>query len=277
MKKIVCLILSATVLIFSCKKSSSPSGPTIDATQYYVSAVKTYNPGYLGIDSFTYNSDHLLSRYAQYTFDSTGSQPATDSLIVDFSFSTNSKAPSSYTMTEDGVTDQGHQLFYDAQDRIVQDSNLNGTMYVTNYGYPGNNLAADVNFYFFSSTDRKDTLLFKSGDMSNENIYYPNAAGTGDSLADMIDFTHSSYGNPVYHPEISGPIGHLLFLLAYDGFQNYSDYNSKHLVNSAKEIQAGAPSVQINYGTSTDSKGRVSQVTVNGVPASVLRVTFSYY
>lgn len=279
MKKIHFLYLCLPLFIFSCKKNGS-SAPAVDATQFYLASVRAYSPGFLDLDSFTYNSNHLLSRYVQYSFDSTGGSPTGDSLIYNFSFSGNSKVPSSYAFTDPagGITSpQGHQLFYDGQNRIVEDSNLNGSLYKTTYSYPGNNLASNVGFYFFGSVYRKDTLIFSNGNLSSERIYYPNSAGTGDSLAGTYNFNYSSYGNPAYHPEIAGTIGHLLFNLSYDGTQNYGDFNSKDFVKSLSVIQPGVPGIPISYNLTLDSKGRISQVTTSIYPPSQYRIVFTYY
>lgn len=278
MKNSIALFLCGAVIFCSCKKnSSSGGGPTIDATQYYVSSVRDYSPGYLGLDSFTYNSNHYLTRYVQYSFDTTGGSPEADSLIFDFSFSGGKTVPDSYTVTDPSAGGTLHQLFYDNQNRIRQDSNTNGTMYVTNYSYPGSSLASDEAFYFFGTVDRIDTLSFSGGNNTTEKIYLPNSANTGDSLVQTMNFTYSNYGNPMYHPQISGPIGHLLFNLSFDGSQTYTDFNSKNFFKSESVVEPGYPTLTLDLNVATDNKGRVSVVTTSIYPPAFFRVVFNYY
>lgn len=280
MKKIRFLFLCCAVLFFSCKKNGSPGGgATIDATKFYVSTVRSYAPGQQNVDSFTYNSANLLTKYVQYQFDSTGGSPQSDSLIFVFSYSGSSPVPASYSFSQPsfGTINEVHNLSYDGQNRITSDICPARTGFVTNYTYPQTNLAATLQFSSGSGLDNQiDTLTLSNGNMSSEIVYYPNDAGTADSLEGTLHFAYSSNGNPLYHPQISGTIGHLLFILSFDGFNNFVDFNSKEMTNSITNIQAGQPPVTIKFSLSTDSKGRISQANYSGFP-SAYRIVYSYY
>lgn len=278
MKKSQFLFLCLPLLIFSCKKNG-PSAPAVDATQFYVASVRSYTPSSLGIDSFTYSSSKLLTRYVQYSYDYSTGSTISDSLVFDFVYNGASTVPATYNFSQPSQgTNEVHQLTYDGQNRVTKDLCPARSDFFINYAYPGNNLAAVVQFSASGFLDNQiDTLLFSNGNMSSEQIYFPNAAGTGDSLEGTLHISYSAYGNPIYHPQIGGTIGHLLFILSFDGYQNFVDFNSKKLQNSVTDIEAGLPPSTLNYNITTDSKGRVSELISPSYPASAYRITYSYY
>jgi hypothetical protein len=279
MKKNLCLILCVSVLAGSCKKNSSgPSSPPIDATQYYVSSVRSYTPGALGLDSFTYNAAHLLTKYVEYGFDSTSGSPQSDSLVFEFAYTGNSPVPASYTFSQpdQGTVDELHNLSYDAQNRVTKDVCPSRSDFFTDYSYPNSNLAATLQFSSAGLDNQIDTMFLTNGNMTKQVVYFPNDAGTADSLNGTIQISYSSFGNPMYHPAISGTIGHLLFVLSFDGFQNFVDFNSKNLDNSITDIEAGSPPVTYKYNIAADSKGRASTMTYASLP-NTYRIVYSYY
>jgi hypothetical protein len=278
MKKFVFLFFGAILFFYSCKKNASPSTPTIDATKYYLSSVRNYTPGAVNIDSFTYNSGNLLTKYVQYAYQTSGGTTLSDSLTFVFSYSGSSPVPSSYTFSQpsQGTIDELHQLSYDGQNRVTKDFCPSRSDFFTNYTYPGSNEAGMLQFSSSGLDNQVDTLFFTNGNMTSQVIYFPNDAGTADSLEGTVKVSYSSYGNPAYHPEIANTIGHLLFILSFDGFQDFVDFNSKNFASSVTDIEPGQPNLTIKYNISTDSKGRISGTGYAGFPSSYSMV-YSYY
>ena len=276
MKKITFLFLCAAILIASCKKNST--GPTAtDVSKYYVSSVRNYAPGYLGIDSFSYNSSNLLTRYVQYENDSTNGTPIVDSVFYIFSYSGSSPVPSSYTYLQPSVgTNEVHQLSYDAQNRVTGDVCATRIGFFVNLSYPAGNDAATVQFSSSVGDNQIDTLTITNGNATKQVVYYPNSAGTADSLEGTLKIGYSANGNPAYHAAISNSLGPLLFILSLDGFSNFVDFNSKDMANSITDIEPGVPNRTINYSFTSDSKGRVSKANYSGYP-DTYRLVYSYY
>lgn len=262
---------------FGCKKSNSPGNTP--ASSYYLSSVTDYSPQSRIIDSFTYDSSHRIARFAQYSYDTTSGSPVFYYWTADFTLPANGSAPSSYTYNyrAAGIINDVHPLSYDGQGRIIKDSSLSGSGFVTHYSYPNNNIASTVLFDGTPLNNQVDTLFMTNGNIGSERDYFPNNAGTADSLEGNVQVGYASIANPGYHAAIAGSVGPLLFTLQFDGNGNFMDFISKNAFNKVTVIGSGLPSgTSINYNLTTDSKGRLSQLTANlgGITG---RVTFNYY
>jgi hypothetical protein len=275
MKKIF-LFFCLAIFSFSCKKNSNSSGVPPTDLLYYLSSVRTIGPQTQIIDSFIYDSNHNVALLTEYVFDTSGGSPVSDSIRVVFNFSTNS-LPQSYTFTDYAVgnINDVHQLFYDGQNRIVEDTSMSGSGFVNHFSYPANSIASILLFDATSGNNQVDSLLLANENISHEVIYYPNNSGTGDTLSASLGFGFSVYPNPEYNPQIAGTVAPLLYLLMYDGFGGYYDCISKNAVNSIYGFRDGPPT-QITYSIIPDAKGRVARIVHNGGPGNYGNV-FTYY
>lgn len=270
------LILCAFSIIFafSCKKSGSSNN---NSSAYYLSSVINYSPHRRIVDSFTYDSSHRVARFAQYAYDSSTGTPAFASLTADFALPANGSAPpTSYTYTANGNQDM-HILSYDGQGRITKDTSLSGKGFVTYYSYPNNNIATTVLFDRTPFNNQIDTLFISNGNIGGYHIYFPNNAGTADSLEGVINFGFSSVTNPAYHAAISKSIGPLLYILQFDGYGGSLDPISPNVFNSLSGVESGLPpNVTIKFNPVTDSKGRLIQLTSSFGGAASL-IVYNYY
>jgi hypothetical protein len=269
---VLCAFCAA--LAFSCKKSSSSNTNT---STYYLSSITSYSPQAKVVDSFTYDSAHRLARFAQYAYDSTGGTPQYGVATADFALPANSSAPPvSYVYTLNGHQEM-HLLSYDAQGRIIKDTGTSGSGFVTYYSYPNNNIATTVLFDGTPMNNQVDTLFISSGNISAYHIYYPNNAGTADSLEGNIRFSYGSLNNPGYHAAIANSIGPLLQILQLDGYGGGLDPISTKVYSSLNGVGDGLPSnITIQYNAITDGKGRLIQLTTNLGTAAGFTV-YHYY
>lgn len=272
------LMLPMLIMFSSCKKSGGPGGGSANGSPYYLASARNYSPGTLSIDSFDYNGDHLLTRYAQYIYDTSYGSPVFDSLVTIFSYNAGSQVPASYVLSHiiGGTTDENHLLAFDGQNRLIRDSCIEQQSFVvTHYTYSGENLVAEVVFSNVGFLDNQlDTLYVNNGNVVSEWFYYPNSAGTADTVVGGETFQYSNEANPLYHTQISGPLGHLLFILSFDGLQNFVDFNSKYLASSSTLLPSPR---QFSYNYTTDSRGRVVKQTSPQFPAQFYYVTYTYY
>jgi hypothetical protein len=167
-----------------------------------------------------------------------------------------------------------HQLYYDGQNRIVKDSGISGTGYVNYISYPGSNIVSRVLFDGTAGNDQVDTVFFTNGNVTSQHIYYPNNAGTTDSLSGSPRYGYSASVNPLYHAGIAATTGVLLNLLAYDGFGGMIDFLSVDAINTASNLGGGlAPGTTLNFNVVADSKGRVAFLALSGA----FTISFNYY
>src|ERR1700728_4813065 len=86
MKKIV-IIISGSVIFFSCSKSPTGIDSQQSAPPPDLSSLKLLSTGIQVKDSFEYNAQYRVARLLQYDFDSTGiGSPIADSEITVFTF-----------------------------------------------------------------------------------------------------------------------------------------------------------------------------------------------
>jgi hypothetical protein len=272
------LFLSLALLIGSCKKSGSGSNKPSNSS--YLSSVNIRSSQTQVIDSFTYDNAHRLTVFAQFKFDTTSGSPLADGLIATFAYTGNSQVADSYTFTQlsSGTNSDLHQLSYDGQNRIVKDTSLSGSGYVNYFSYSGNNIVSRLLFDGTAGNNQIDTVFLSNGNISSQHFYYPNNAGTADSLSGAPQYGYSSSLNPLYHSEIAGTTGPLLNLLAYDGYGGFNDFLSPDAVNKTWNLGNGLPAGTVfNFNLSADSKGRVALMTINATGIGSTTIAFNYY
>jgi hypothetical protein len=268
------LFLSLVMLAGSCKKSGS--GNNTPSNSSYVSSESIYSPQTRLVDSFTYDNTHRLTVFTQIKYDTTSGSPQSDTMITSFSYFGENQFPDIYRITQTPNAQYGdvHQLYYDGQNRMVKDSGISGTGYVNYFSYPGSNIVSRVLFDGTASNDQVDTIFFTNGNVTSQHIYYPNNAGTADSLSGSPRYGYSTSVNPLYHAGIAGTAGILLNLLAYDGFGGYVDFLSADAINMASNLGGGLPAgTVLNFTVVPDSKGRVAWLTISGA----FTISFNYY
>jgi hypothetical protein len=271
------LCLGLMIITGSCKKSSS--GANKPTNSYYVSSIKNYSPQSLVIDSFIYDGANRLTVYSQIDYDTTSGSPTYGEIDCYFSYSGTSPTPYGYTI---GGNAEVHQLSYDGQNRISKDtatSTLSGQGYVTYYSYPANAIVSTVYFAGGFLDNQIDTNWISNGNISMEHIYFPNNAGTEDSLEAALQVGYISLLNPLYHAEIATTFGPILDNLTFDGFGG--GYTSSVSANAPNKLSGlGLPGgLAISYTWTTDSKGRGATYTVTapGLGAGSANIVFTYY
>ena len=277
MKKWLPIILLPGILwVASCKKSGSSNNGNPNNTAY-LSSVISLQPQTRVIDSFYYDSAHRLSRFTQYEYDSSQGSPIAGVWSAYFAYPNGSgAAPTSYLYVAGFGTDL-HALSFDAQGRISKDTSLSGTGYVASYTYPNGNPATTVLFDGTRKNNQIDTLFLGSGNVTNLRIYYPNNAGTADSLEGNVNFGFTSLTNPAYHQSMTNAIGPLLYILQLDGFGSSVDPISQHAFNSVGGDGSGLPAgISLKYNQKTDSQGRLIELSSSLGPVAG-SITFTYY
>jgi len=270
------LIVPGALWVSSCKKSGSSNNGNPNNTAY-LSSVISLSPQTRVIDSFYYDTAHRLTRFTQYQYDSSQGTPTAGAWNAYFAYPAgNSQTPSSYLYAAGFLTDI-HSLIYDAQGRISKDTSVSGTGYVGYYTYPNGNIATTVLFDGTRANNQVDTLFLSSGNVANMRIYYPNSAGTADSLEGNVNFGFTSLANPAYHQAMTNAIGPLLYILQLDGFGSSVDPVSQHAFNSVGGIGYGLPpGISLRYNQTTDSKGRLITLSSALGPAAG-SISFTYY
>ena len=265
MRKLPLLFLTALLLLFiySCKKSSSSNNNNANSNAWLSSVTSWSSPTRI-VDSFTYDSASRVASYMQFEYDTSTGTPGAYTWSAVFSLPAGSSAPpSSYTNNLTG-TNELHQLTYDAQGRIVKDTSLGSSGWVIYFSYPANEIAITALYDGTIANSIVDTLFLSNGNIGNTHIYFPNNAGTADSLEGSVKYGFSSLSNPAYHSAITSSIGPLLYILAISGFGGNYDPVSQKVFNSLSGVGDGLPSgVTINYTLSTDAQGRLSEQSVN--------------
>src|ERR1700753_919409 len=109
-----------------------------------------------------------------------------------------------------------------------------------------------------------DTLYVSNGNVTDIHVWMPNNAGTADSLEGTLKFGYGGTANPPYHSNIATAIGPLLYVLQVNNYGGPMDPISTHLFTSVSETGGGIPAgISINFNTSTDSKGRVKELSAS--------------
>lgn len=187
--------------------------------------------------------------------------------------------PSGYNYYDVPLGNYGdyHILSYDPDNRIIKDTSLSGSGYVTWYSYPNNNIAATVLFEGTAENNQIDTLFLTNGNISGAAYYTSDIPGQPDQQQADVRYSYAPTANPAYHATISNSIGPLLTTLDVDGFGGFVDFISKNAYRQVVGVQQTTPlSFSYTYNLTTDSKGRLSTYTGNASGSSAT-IVFSYY
>lgn len=277
MKKWLLILLFPSLLwIASCKKSGS-SNNTTNNNNAWLSSVVSLQPQTRVIDSFYYDGSYRITGFAQWQYDSSQGLPTFGEWMVQFAYPAGtSSQPSSYLYVIGSSTDV-HALTYDAQGRISSDTSISGSGYGAHYSYPNGNIATTVVFNGIPADNQIDTLFLSSGNVTSLRIYYPNRAGTADSLEGAVNFGFTSLANPGYHASITNSIGPLLYILQLDGYGSSVDPISQHAFNTISGTGSGLPAgVTLKYNQTTDSQGRLTELSSPLGPVAG-SISFTYY
>jgi hypothetical protein len=276
MKKwLLILFLPFVLWVTSCKKSGSSNNT--HNNNAWLSSVVSLQPQTRVIDSFYYDSSHRITGFSQFEFDSSQGYPSFGEWVAQFVYPAGTSfQPYSYAYFIGSFADI-HALTYDAQGRISRDTSISGTGYVAHYSYPNGNIATTVLFDGTPANNQIDTLFLSNGNVATLRIYYPNAAGTADSLAGAVNFGFTSLANPAYHADLTNSIGPLLYILQLDGYGSSVDPISQHAFNSVGGTGSGLPpGVTLKYNQTTDSQGRLTELSSPLGPVAG-SISFTYY
>lgn len=261
----------AIAFIFSsCSHSNSSDGSPVNNS--YLSSVRSFLPGVVTIDSFSYDDQHKMARYEQFD-----EQDAVDyHFVADFSFSGGNPLPDGYVATLNNGAPDTHQLTFDGQGRIAKDTSLSGSHFVTYFVYSGNYVICRVLFDGTMDNALIDSLKVADGNVTEEIVWVADNGALQYQGHMMLG--HSAAANPAYKAEIAGSVGPLLSMLSINNYGGYSDYISKSVMNKVNGDADGLPPGGYSYAVSADGQGRVSVITPKGsdVPDEA-RTVFSYY
>jgi hypothetical protein len=272
MKKILVLV-GLSIVVFSCNKTGVTTNPPVTS---FLKTVKSYAPQTQIADSFVYDSTHAMAQLLRYTYDSTGGTPIVDSMEITFSFAPNAVLPNSYTYNDipQGLNNELHQLAYDNQNRIIKDTAIGGRGYVNYFVYSNNHITATTLFSGIITDNQIDSLILSNGNITEERVYYPDYAGTADSLSGDTFFGYSSSANPAYYSPIASSVGPLLHLIEFDGSGTNEDAISVKMLNSITAIGNGAPLGTVHFNLAYDPQGRLIKFTGVGYPGELV---YTYY
>jgi hypothetical protein len=264
-----CLAVIAAFSSCSHGGSSDPGNPVNNS---YLSSVRSLEPGVVTIDSFTYDAQHKVARYEQ--FDEEDGQEY--HFTAEFSFTGSNTLPDSYVATVNGGTADTHQLTFDGQGRIIKDTSLSGSHFVTYFIYSGNYIIGSTLFDGTLNNALIDTLTIKDGNITGERVWVADNGPLAYQGATTLG--HSTAANPGYKPEIANTVGPLLAMLSINNYGGYTDFLSKTVMNKVTGDVEGLPPGGLSYSVSADGQGRVSSVTPHGtdVPDGV-KTVFTYY
>ncbi|HTB52550.1 MAG TPA: hypothetical protein VK718_07235 [Ferruginibacter sp.] len=300
------LVLVLSVFLFSCKKGiiiihkpgKTTNAPGGDDTNPYLSSIRIdYGNGKVATDSFSYDANHDLVKFIQYTTVNGATPLYNTNDTITFSFAANGQGPVSYRSSMFDVT---HQLLYDANSRIIKDSVSNvatsnyNVIATSSYSYPNNSIVytalgvvAWTNSY--PGTPIYQPVVIDTITIADQNIdglkenNVPTTA-SGSSSFSQFGYPATSYTNPAYHAAISSTIGPLLFNLIStqqtafktSGLSNfYVDFISKDLPNSIV-TNGNQPTVD-NDTYTLDAQGRVGTGIIEENGATPATLTYSYY
>ena len=267
----VIFCLAVTSMFSSCHNNGSSDGGN-PVNNSYLASVRTMSTGTLLIDSFSYDDQHRVARFAQYATQG-GAQ---GHLTYDFSFSGTSTLPGSYVYTFNNDAPDTHQLTFDGQGRITKDTTTGGSHFVTYYAYSGNYIICRVLFDGTTTDAQIDTLVVTDGNLTGEKVWGEDG-GIWEQQGN-VTFGHAAAANPAYKADIATSVGPLLFVLSVYNYGGHADYISKAVMNKVSGMADGLPSGGVNYTISVDGTGRVSAITPTGagVPAGA-KTVFMYY
>jgi len=275
----LCLCAIGLFLAFSCKKSNSGNNSPVAASSY-VSSVVFYASLQKTVDSFYYDSTHLLDTFTQTTYDTSGTNYFYDSYTVRFIYQSPNTFPSYYYMYDVTKGNYGdyHLLSYDGQGRISKDTSLSGSGYVTYYSYPNNNIAAIDLPEGNVQDNTMDTFYITNENVSSYAIYasvIPNQPDIQQIYAQNI---YTSVANPVYHTAITSTIGPLLNNIEYTNGVAFMDFLSKNAIDQVSGLNdnSSLPDFSFGYTQTLDNKGRLSKLT-ESPGSNAGNYVFSYY
>ena len=277
MKKSPYYLAVLTLILFcACKKHNSTNNNNSNSNSW-ISSLTSWSPGTSIIDSFSYDSSHRIASFMQFEYDTSTGSPISGNWSAVFSLPASGSAPpSSYTNNLTGFPEL-HQLYYDAQGRIIEDSSTGSSGWIIYISYPNNNIAITALLDGTIGNSIVDTLYPSGGNVANVHVYGPNNAGTADSLEGTIRFGYSGTANPAYHSAIASSIGPLIYILSFSGYGANIDPISQKAFNSLEGVGDGLPSnVTINYTLTTDSQGRLIQQSVN-YAGNAGTISYRYY
>jgi hypothetical protein len=269
----VLLLVCLSLLAGSCKKNSSGSNKPVNNS--YLASVLNYSPQAQVVNSFTYDNAHRLTVFSQYDYDTTTGYPRYGSLITTFTYAGNSAIPATYSETANGSAPDLHMLYYDGGSRIIKDTSLSGDGYVAYYSYPGNNISSIVLFKGNMTDNQIDTQFVNNGNVITKHIYYPNDAGTADSLEAAAQYGYLPDVNPCYHTEMAVTIGPLLNTLTFDGFGDFGDFVSANAVSQLSGFGV-PPGYVLNWKKDNNGRATNLTITIPGQSGSA-NIVFSYY
>ena len=238
----------------------------------YLASARTVSQSTMITDSFSYDDQHRVARYAQYATDGTHSGVIT----ADFTFSGSNALPAGYTYTYNTDAPETHQLTYDGQGRIIKDTSLSGNYFVTYYAYSGNYIINTILFDGTYDNAQIDSLKVTDGNVTGLKVWGEDQ-GNWEKQGDL-SLGHVTAANPGYKEQVANAVGPLLYVLAVYNYGGYNDYISKALTNKITGTSDGLPAAGINYAVGLDATGRVSSIapTGAGVPAGT-KTVFTYY
>lgn len=272
------LTITALLLVVSCKKSNSSHNSAGSAANSWVSSITSYSPTDQEsiVDSFTYDSTHRIASYQQLGYDTSGGIAYTGNWSAIFALPAGTAPPATYTNDLTGVQEV-HQLTYDAQGRILEDSSLGSSGWVIYFSYPNNNIAIDAYYDGTIANSLLDTLFMSNGNISGFHIYGPNNAGTADSLEGNLKLGFSGLANPCYHSAITSSVGPLIYILAISGYGGNFDAISQKALSSVSGMIDGLPgNTTVNYAQVTDGQGRLSRESASYGGGSSI-ITYRYF
>jgi hypothetical protein len=274
MKKTIAII-SLCVYIYSCK----PDVPSQPSTPAYLSSINQTSSQYRLVDSFQYDTSHHITALFRYIYDTTQGPPILDSGSAVFSFQPNAAVPDGYLYNDlyEGYYNVSHQLTYDGQNRIIKDTAIGGSGFVTYYTYSAGLIAANT-YNNGTFDDQSDSLFFTNGNLSEERVYYNNYTQTADSLAGDIHYSYGSHTSPAYHSEEAVTVGPLIHTMEYAGGVMNADPISPNIPSSFSGTGGGLIPGTFTVNLTTNPQGRItaaalsySGISLNG------KAIYTYY
>jgi len=267
-----CLI--AAFVLSSCSHSGGSGGGN-PVNNSYLASVKNIGQGETLTDSFKYDDSKRVATYAQYATNGTDSVH----IMYNFHFSSNSTLPDSYTYNYNDGVDDPHTLSFDGQGRVIKDTSLSDSHFVTYYAYSGNYVICRIFFAGDLNSDAfADTLVVTDGNMTGQKVWgWDHGVGEWEDQG-QVTYGHAAAANPAYKAEIANSVGPLLYVLSVYSLGGWADYISKGIINKVGSRADGLPPGGVTYSVSTDGTGRVSAITPTGVGVpSGVRTEFTYY
>lgn len=257
------LLLTAAiaVILFACKKSAS----TLSSQSGLVSNNTSYFPSAQGkvVTNLGYDAGQQITHFSWYDYDTSGATSNQDSVAYDFTIDPATHLPLSYIMTgwESSLSNsytETHNLFYDAQGRLVKDTtitgqDLPGDSAANYFSYSANRvIVREYSMDAYDTVDGStgwgcitiDTINLVNGNIVDQEEYEQNGPDWDLDYSYIVN-GYSNFANPLYNTHFSNSFA-ALFLDA-----NLMDCLSKNLTSddavhwitdpSGKVISGSAP------------------------------------